>query len=75
MSSHFEGTDRPGDRSRRQLVTQHLQSGSRERWVLVPSWLPPFCSAPDSSPWDGAALSEGGFSHLVPHRHAQRLVS
>lgn len=48
----------------RQEPEAATQSGSRERWMLVLSSLPPFYSVCDLSPGNGAAHIQHGSSHL-----------
>lgn len=45
-----------GSRSLRQWVVLTLQSGSSTRRILVHSFLSPFYSGQDSSPWKNAAM-------------------
>lgn len=46
---------RCGSRSLRPLVTWHPQSGSRQRWLLVPCSPSPFSLVLELKPRDGAA--------------------
>lgn len=49
-------------KSVRWTVTSQPQSGNREQWMLVLSFLFPSYSVWDSSPWNNAALTQGGWS-------------
>jgi hypothetical protein len=45
-------------------VTSHPQSGSRERWTLMLSWLSPSCTGQDPRPRNAATYFWVGSSHL-----------